>query len=229
MNNKVIYLCWIFLFMQGCKSHYYVSEIKLCMGKEEELDFKIEYICDTTMTQRYYFAMDSVLVCNTNLSELGNTISNRVFNSDDIGRIRSEINLDTHYIVIEHADGGYLGNICDKNKIRFDIKEDVEKHCFYLMIPYKKNGFRFRLGFYDFPFKKRSYLKIIPITYIDKNTFFVHINKGISEAEKNEIRKILSNNLDSVSIDMWIKRCEEGEKTILLPMYMINNSIRYIH
>ena len=103
MKNKVIYLCWILFFMQGCRI-YNVPELKLSKGKEVILNSELSYVRDTAFEQRCYFAIDSILVCNTNLSRLGKNISERIFTYEDINKIRSEMKLSNQYIEIVYPE-----------------------------------------------------------------------------------------------------------------------------
>lgn len=49
-RNKVIYLCLVILFIQGCRG-YDIPELKLGMGREVVLNSEIKYTYDTASTQ----------------------------------------------------------------------------------------------------------------------------------------------------------------------------------
>lgn len=188
-RNKVIYLCLVILFIQGCRG-YDIPELKLGMGREVVLNSEIKYTYDTASTQRYYFAMDSILLCNTNLSGLGRNISGRLFTSDDINKIRSEIKIDSHYIEIIHP-----GDLHYDYGFRFVDKEN--KYCLYLVILFKHlelfpPNYNFTPVFEFTPVGFGYYVIIIPITYIAANNFFLHVDKDMPWNIAFEIRKALS-------------------------------------
>lgn len=217
MKNKVGYLCLIILFMQGCRI-YNVPELKLAKGKEVILNSELSYVRDTTSEQRCYFAIDSILVCNTNLSRLGKNISERIFTYEDVNKIRSEMNLGDQYIEIVSPKDLPFDYGCSSIDYR-------NKHCLYLVIPFKKlelfspvvsisSVFKFK------PIGLGYYIRVIPITYIDSNDFIIHADKNMLWDIEYKIRKALFDKLDSLTIELWIERCSEGEKVMRMPLYM---------
>lgn len=150
------------------------------------------------------------------MSGLVRNISGRLFTSDDINKIRSEIKIDSHYIEIIHPEDLHYD-------YGFRSVDKENKYCLYLVIPFERlelfpPNYNFTPVFEFTPVGFGYYAIIIPITYIAANNFFLHVDKDMTWNIAFEIRKALSGKIDPMILKLSIERCEEGEKNNAMPL-----------
>lgn len=160
----------------------------------------------------WFYAKDTVLVKNVDLSEINYlNVSQRVFSSRDIKKIRATLNLPNQFFLISKA---HFIELEVKNK-RFDFENvfkifpENHERLFYIEIPYKK-------------VKKTNdvyYIKVYPVTYINDTLFIIHGRDKVSDSSYKKIYDSLLKDIDSVSVNNWIKMCKQG----------VTTSIYYIH
>lgn len=205
MKKKVVLALLLLFMMSGCQKNYYltsprglkiesVPNLFLC-GTDRDI------LCDETWT----YASDSVMVRNVDLSGIcKNEVSKRVFSSNDINIIRSYLKNNTFYFEIKQATAVNLGEngiVPDLNKY-YKISQGNSPQMFYILIPYKKKKW----------FHFVHYADVIPVTYLNKGYFIVHTNRDVTVVSYDKIKKILSQNYDSIDVDRWIERCKQGKK-----------------
>lgn len=197
----VLTIASFIVFPVGCKQYSYYDAPDNINPSATSNDF-------------YFWASDSVRVYNANLDKIDRThICNRIFSSNDIARIRKETTFLSEYIEIVEATAVNLGHKLWPDGNTFDIKQENNKHFFYMRIPCQFRKF----------IKKNDIALEIPITYFSDNVFFIH-KEGLTQSERNEIKNSITD-IDAASVEKWIARCEQGTKQV---PRVRNKTIRYL-
>ncbi len=190
VNKRIILLSSMIVFLLlnfSCKIHFCFDTIQ--EGTKEVYCEKYGHylsLPDTTTPYRWYYSSDSVLVCNVDLSSIGNdcNLNSRLFSSHDIELIRKQNNVLTHFFRIRNArygDGSF-------------------GRCFFARVPFRYKHIR-----------KNTYDYVIPITYLNDGVFVVH-DKQTNDSMSLIIRDFLLLSMDSASVFEWEKRCNQGMK-----------------
>lgn len=204
------------MLFANCSTRYYCDSLPIgykeyChdYGTYRDSCCYLQY--DTSTHFRWYYACDSILVCNANLVGLG-CVSMRKFSSTDIALNRSFLGNQTRYFEIEEVTEF---NITTKNKaFKYTGFQDLahvvstsERCLFRMYIPIlKRKGLR----------KKKSYYQI-PITYLG-DEIFLHQNKLSDTITRKHLKEYLFNIMDSTSVLLWEKECLDGTVIIEAPV-----------
>ena len=205
MILKKLLLSTLVLMLYGCGEVYYSqSPYGSCvesLSKSSKNDWEGDSNCKAT----WYYAKDSVLVKNVDLSKVCNKdISKRVFSSEDIDAIRAALNDENVFIEIKKANFVNLGgeNLVPDIDSCFRMNQQDNCHFFFIIVPYKKRKW----------FNFTHYADEYPVTYLNNHFVVVHNNGDMPETTYDTIKRILLKEVDSVDVERWIRRCRQGKK-----------------